>query len=175
MEPISVLPHRELPYVETAGRFGDWREPLLFDLQGRDALAAAAASLRIDAGVALTLLVERALLLTDVDALGHDVDDARLVLGLEAEEQTVVLGPGLPNAGYARGLNGSSSPGDVDGVFSLPARILPRASEPLVASTLAETPLRRALAEAVAWERSALATDRLMAEWALLVLLAAMR
>jgi hypothetical protein len=175
MELITALPLRDPAYVETAGRFGDWREPLAFDLPAPASLAAASASLRIDAGVALTLLVERALLLTDVDALGHDVDDARLVLDLEAAEPNVTLGPGLPNAGYARSLNGSSLPGDVHGVFSLPARILPRASEQLVASALGEAPLERALAEAVAWERSALAADRLLGEWALLVLLAAMR
>jgi hypothetical protein len=175
MDNVTALPLREPAFVETAGRFGDWREPLAYDLSDPAALAGVAASLRIDAGVALTLLVERALLLTDLDALGQDVDDARLVLGLEAAEPNVVLGPGLPNAGYARGLNGSSSPGDVRGVFSLPARILPRASEGLVRTALAEAPLERALAEAVAWERAALAADRLMAEWALLVLIAALR
>ncbi len=174
MDHVTALPVPEQLFVETAGRFGDWREPLSFDLPHPSALAAAAESVRIDAGVALTLLVERALVLTDLDGLGHDVDDARLVLGLEAAEPTVALGPGLPNAGYARSLNGSAAPGEIRGVFSLPARILPRASESLVRSALAERPLERALAEAVAWERAALAAERLLPEWALLVLLAAL-
>ena len=175
MDNVISLPLSEPAFVETAGRFGDWREPLAFDLPDGRALASAAGAARIDPGVALTLLVERALLLTDLDALGHDVDDARLVLDLEASEPGVALGPGLPNAGYARGLNGSGAAGDTHGVFSLPARILPRADENLVASALAEAPLVRALAEAVAWERAALGADRFLGEWALLVLLAATR
>jgi hypothetical protein len=130
---------------------------------------------RIEPGLALTLLVERALLLTDVDALGHDVEDARLVLALEAAEPTVLLGPGRPNAGYARGLTGHTAPTEAQGVYSLPARLLERAGEELLRTALTEAPLARALAEAVAWERAALASDRLLAEWALLVLLAALR
>jgi hypothetical protein len=175
MDNVTAFPVPEPELVETAGRFGDWREPLSFALSDPAALARVAKSLRIDPGIALTLLVERALLLCDLDALGHDVDDARLVLGLEASEPTIVLGPGRPNAGYARALNGSAVPADARGVFSLPARILARADEELVRSALADVPLARALAEAVAWERAALAADRLLAEWALLVLLAAMR
>jgi hypothetical protein len=175
MDTLTALPAREAAFIETAGRFGDWREPVAFDLPAPAALSAAAGTVRIDAGVALTLLVERALLLTDLDALGHDIDDARLVLGLEAAEPNLLLGPGLANSGYARLLNGSSSPGDVRGIFSLPARILARADEALVRSALSEAPLQRALGEAVAWERAALASDRLLGEWALLVLLAAMR
>lgn len=174
MDPVAVHPVSAPDLVETAGRFGDWREPLSFDLPDASSLASAAGALRVDAGVALTLLVERSLLLTDLDTLGHDVDEVRLVLGLEAAEPTVTLGPGLPNAGYARSLNGAAAPAEVRGLFSLPARILPRADEQLVRSALGEAPLRGALAEAVTWERAALAADRLMAEWALLVLLAAL-
>jgi hypothetical protein len=172
METITVLPVPEPALVETAGRFGDWREPLRFDVADGAALAAAASSLRVDTGVAFTLLVERALLLLDLDGLGHDVDDARFVLSVEAGEPTVVLGPGRPNAGYARGL-GNGGAGAADGRFSLPARILERVDEPLVAAALAERPLERALAEALAWERAAVTSDRLLAEWALLTLLAA--
>jgi hypothetical protein len=174
MENVTALPVAEPALVETAGRFGDWREPLAFDLRHGAALAAAASSLRVDTGVALTLLVERALLLLDLDALGHDVDDARFVLSVEASEPSVVLGPGRPNAGYARGLgNGVAS--DPDGRFSLPARILERVDEQLVAAALEERPLERALSEALAWERAAVTSDRLLAEWALLTLLAATR
>jgi hypothetical protein len=174
MENVTALSVAEPVVVETAGRFGDWREPLAFELPNGAALAAAASSLRVDAGVALTLLVERALLLYDLDGLGHDVDDARFVLSVEASEPTVLLGPGRPNAGYARGL-GNAQPGDTDGRFSLPARLLERVDQELVTAALAERPLERALAEAVAWERSAVANDRLLAEWALLTLLAATR
>jgi hypothetical protein len=173
---LVALPIPEPELVETAGRFGDWREPIAFDLSETEALARAARTVRVDVGIALTVLVERALLLCDVDALGHDLDDTRLVLELEAAEPSVVLGPGRPNAGYARALNGSAVPGtEPRGRFSLPARILERANEGLVRSALAERPLERALAEAVAWERAALADGRLLADWALLVLLAALR
>jgi hypothetical protein len=176
MDNVIALSVAEPVHVETAGRFGDWREPLTFDLPGPESLAAAATAHRLDPGVALTLLVERALLLCDLDAFGHDVVDARFVLGLEAAEPTsVVLGPGRPNAGYARSLGGVAAPVDTHGVFSLPARILERVDEPLVRSALCEAHLTRALGEALAWERAAVAADRLMAEWALLVLLAATR
>jgi hypothetical protein len=175
METIAACPVAEPVVVETAGRFGDWREPLPFDLPGLDALLAASSSARVDPGVALTLLVERALLLLDLDALGHDADDARLVLSLEASEPAPLVGPGRPNAGYALTLGSCSTPGETGGRFSLPARILERVDEQLVADALAEPQLAAALAEAVAWERAAVAADRLLAEWALLVLLAATR
>jgi hypothetical protein len=174
MENVTALHISEPALVETAGRFGDWREPLSFELADGAALAAAASKLRVDTGVALTLLVERALLLYDLDGLGHDVEDARFVLSVEASEPSVVLGPGRPNSGYARGL-GNAAGGETDGRFSLPARILERVDEPLVAAALAERPLERALAEALAWERAAVTSDRLLAEWALLTLLAATR
>jgi hypothetical protein len=176
MGTLHELPHREPLYAETAGRYGDWREPLRSELADAQRLCRAAAARRVDPGVALTLLVERALVLDDLRWLGHDVEDARTVLGLEAAEQPApLLGPGQPNAGYARALNGLAPAGtrDLRGIPSLPARVLARVDDARVEAILDETPLTLALGEAVAWERAALATGRSMAEWALLVLLAA--
>lgn len=176
MGTLHELPRRDPQYVETAGRFGDWREPLGRELPDVGPLCRAAESRRLDPGVALTLLVERSLVLDDLRWLGHDADAARTVLGLEAADQPpVVPGPGQPNSGYARTLNGLGSAGarDLRGIPSLPARLLDRVDDSRVEAVLDESPLSVLLAEAVAWERAALAAGRSMGEWALLVLLAA--
>lgn len=175
MGTLHELPARESLHLEISGRFGDWREPLPHELPDTVPLCRAARLCRLDPGVALTLLVERALVLHDVAWLGHDTEEARTVLGLEAADEPVALGPGHPDVGYARALGGSSSAAtELRGIPSLPARLLARADGPTVARILSEPSLPVLLEEAVAWERAALVAGRPLGEWALLVLLAAL-
>ena len=175
MGTLHELPRRTPDHLETAGRFGDWREPLGRELADARPLCRAAEACRVDPDVALTLLVERALVLEDVRWLGHDPEEARAVLGLEAEELQAALPPEHPSASYARGLGGLGPAGRyvLHGIPSLPARLLDRVDDARVEAVVAERPLYTALAEAVAWERAALGAGRLLGEWALLVLLAA--
>jgi hypothetical protein len=175
MTEIQHLPLAEPDYAETAGRFGDWHEPLPFETVCPNALHGAAARHRISTPLAFTLLLERSLVLADLEALDHDPDEVRWVLGAEASDEWPLLGPGQPNLGYARALRGAE-PGRWNvraARFSVPVRLLDRVEEALVEETLGEPALADALGEALLWEQAALASGRLLTEWALLTLLAA--
>jgi hypothetical protein len=175
MTELLNLPIAEPVYAEAAGRFGDWHEPLPFETECPNALHGAAARHRISTPLAFTLLLERSLVLADLEALAHDPDEVRFVLDAEAADEWPLLGPGQPNLGYARALRGAEPGGWTVRAarFSVPVRLLDRLDETFVDETLAEPALAEVLGEAILWEQAALASGRLLAEWALLTLLAA--
>jgi hypothetical protein len=125
---------------------------------------AAAADAQLDVELAVTLALERKLALVDAETVGLADGFARPYLNRHAAEAKVTRELTGPLSSYLRVLTGRAFAPPPPDRISLPVRIYPR----VLSLKLAEALAPQTLAEALAWERAAVLSGRLMSEWALI-------
>ena len=169
IHPIAPAPLFEPP----AGRAGDWSETIWLDGLDVDALAEEAGRRRLPVDLVAALLLERRLLVSDLDGVGLACADAVRVLDAAALQPRPVTGPGRLHVAYTRLLKrGDSASHDEarDRPLMIPLR-LHEAARLLDATTLRIGDIQQALE----WECAAAADERFMREWGLFVVLRAAR
>lgn len=146
------------PTARPADRCEPW--PVEDEPQLRALAAAAAGGISLE--LAAVLLVERALLASELAA--HGVDELADRLDAEAARATVAVELSEPLSAYLFALSGRGrgAAGSLPRVLALPMRlterILSRQGRPQLDAAL--------LSSALAWERAAVLEGRTMSEWA---------
>jgi hypothetical protein len=169
VHPIAPAPLFKPP----AGRAGDWSEPIWLDGLDVDALAEDAGRRRLPVDLLATFLLERRLLVSDLEDVGLARADALRVLDAAAVQPPPVTGPGRLHVAYIRSLKrGDSASHDEarDRPLMIPLR-LHAAARLLDATTLRIGDIQQALE----WECAAASDERFMREWGLFVTLRAAR
>jgi hypothetical protein len=124
----------------------------------------AAADANVDLELAVTLALERELTLVDAQTVGLADAFARPYLNRCAAEARVTRALTGPLSSYLRVLTGRAvAPAPLDRI-TLPVRLYPR----VLAIRLSDALAPESLVEALAWERAAVLSGRLMSEWALI-------
>lgn len=175
MSRITPIPTRAPLFAEPAGRAGDWWEPIpVGAAEVAVALAPDANRLRLPLDLLVALLVEHALVVSDIMECGGDFPHARTALAAAAAQEPTV-GPGCLHTAYVRmlrlGVSGyeRESEGELcRRDLMVPLRLHHAAS----AIDIVETCQRSSVDEGITWEITAASSGQFMREWALRVLLA---
>jgi hypothetical protein len=169
----TTLPHLRL-HVSDPGPWPSGRHQLA-STPALQAFLATAATAGVGTRQAVELAVERGLVLLDGQGLGLDVERVRSTLNRAARGARVTGALGAKAAGHLWALSGERRAVDAprnDGLtVELPERLLTRLRPGILPDCLTS----RAVAEMVAWERTAVLEGRSMSEWAALSLAAAVR
>jgi hypothetical protein len=145
-------------------RPGERREPMLIHTEISTGFRTAAAEFSIDAELAVTLALERVLTLDDASTAGVAIDVAQPYLNRRAAEAKVVRELTGPLSAYLQALTGRARFPRLESPVAVPVRLFPRVLSVDVGAALVPDILN----EAVAWERAAVLSGRLMSEWALI-------
>lgn len=158
------LPDVAYLYDDRPRRPGELHEPLALGPEAQDRLARSACSAGLPLDLTARLLIEAALLVSDLEALG--APDAARDLDTVAAHATVQRRMSAAEADYLRRLSVRRwAPGPS---ATIPVRLIGRLASVDVACALDGDATR-----AVAWEAAALLQSRTMLEWGLAVILQA--